>query len=98
MIADGGNGIRREPLDRPLVVAIEDSKEVIGQQQRIAGPVAQRKHVDPDLVQPIVQVLAKAPGRDHGGERSEERRVGKECVSTFCIRWSSYHYKKNNQK
>src|SRR3546814_12861785 len=44
------------------------------------------------------------PGRDHergagGAERhagrSEERRVGKECVSTCRSRWSPYHYKKN---
>src|SRR3546814_13996648 len=28
--------------------------------------------------------------------RSEERRVGKECVSTCRSRWSPYHYKKNN--
>src|SRR3546814_19632129 len=27
--------------------------------------------------------------------RSEERRVGKECVSTCRYRWSPYHYKKN---
>src|SRR3546814_14690480 len=27
--------------------------------------------------------------------RSEERRVGKECVSTCRSRWSLYHYKKN---
>src|SRR3546814_12095527 len=27
-------------------------------------------------------------------ERSEERRVGKECVSTGRSRWSPYHYKK----
>src|SRR3546814_17151121 len=26
--------------------------------------------------------------------RSEERRVGKECVSTCRARWSPYHYKK----
>src|SRR3546814_15814234 len=26
--------------------------------------------------------------------RSEERRVGKECVSTCSSRWSPYHYKK----
>src|SRR3546814_17966209 len=26
--------------------------------------------------------------------RSEERRVGQECVSTCKFRWSSYHYKK----
>src|SRR3546814_15061388 len=29
------------------------------------------------------------------GLRSEERRVGKECVSTCRSRWSPYHYKKN---
>src|SRR3546814_11687503 len=28
--------------------------------------------------------------------RSEERRVGKECVSTCRYRWSPYHKKKNN--
>src|SRR3546814_13826119 len=30
------------------------------------------------------------------GSRSEERRVGKECVSTCRSRWSPYHYKKKN--
>src|SRR3546814_3201810 len=28
---------------------------------------------------------------DEGPERSEERRVGKECVSTCRSRWSPYH-------
>src|SRR3546814_8502471 len=28
---------------------------------------------------------------DHGAARSEERRVGKECVSTCRSRWSPYH-------
>src|SRR3546814_14462878 len=30
--------------------------------------------------------------------RSEERRVGKECVSTCRSRWSPYHSKKKNKK
>src|SRR3546814_21034157 len=30
--------------------------------------------------------------------RSEERRVGKECVSTCRYRWSQYHKKKNKTK
>src|SRR3546814_14278822 len=30
--------------------------------------------------------------------RSEERRVGKECVSTCRSRWSPYHSKKKNTK
>src|SRR3546814_17274099 len=37
----------------------------------------------------------------HGGmpfRRSEERRVGKECVSTCRSRWSPYHYKKKKKK
>src|SRR3546814_15681208 len=32
------------------------------------------------------------------GLRSEERRVGKECVSTCRSRWSPYHLKKKKQK
>src|SRR3546814_14330330 len=30
--------------------------------------------------------------------RSEERRVGKECVSTCRSRWSPYHYKKKQMQ
>src|SRR3546814_16617174 len=30
--------------------------------------------------------------------RSEARRVGKECVSTFRSRWSRYHYKTKTRK
>src|SRR3546814_4408285 len=32
------------------------------------------------------------------GKRSEERRVGKECVSTCRSRWSPYHEKKKKRK
>src|SRR3546814_13899468 len=32
-----------------------------------------------------------------GGMRSEERRVGKECVRTCRSRWSPYHSKKTTQ-
>src|SRR3546814_6602559 len=32
-----------------------------------------------------------------GCRRSEERRVGKECVSTCRSRWSPYHSKKNTK-
>src|SRR3546814_12601522 len=37
----------------------------------------------PDVVRDILQRF-----------RSEERRVGKECVSTCSSRWSPYHYNK----
>src|SRR3546814_17158910 len=32
------------------------------------------------------------------GTRSEERRVGKECVRTCRYRWSPYHYKKKRSR
>src|SRR3546814_13267049 len=31
----------------------------------------------------------------HANEKSEERRVGKECVRTCVSRWSPYHSQKN---
>src|SRR3546814_11620106 len=34
---------------------------------------------------------------DRRRQRSEERRVGKECVSTCRFRWSPYNSKKKNQ-
>src|SRR3546814_17492056 len=48
-----------------------------------------------------LQRTSRGPG--HGctrqTSRSDERRVGKECVSTSRYRWSPYHYKtKNTQK
>src|SRR3546814_12094754 len=35
--------------------------------------------------------LALPAGLDFAAVRSEERRVGKECVSTYRSRWSPYH-------
>src|SRR3546814_19677632 len=41
----------------------------------------------------------RMPEFDPGGQfRSEERRVGKECVSTCRSRWSPYHSKQNKPK
>src|SRR3546814_18580108 len=51
-----------------------------------------------------VAALASTPSRarrlaySRRGSRSEERRVGKECVSTCRSRWSPYHKKKKNIK
>src|SRR3546814_7397956 len=36
-------------------------------------------------------VRGLSPQNEHGKSRSEERRVGKECVSTCRSRWSPYH-------
>src|SRR3546814_12439463 len=41
---------------------------------------------------------AAISGMALGWDRSEERRVGKECVSTCRSRWSPYHSQKKNIK
>src|SRR3546814_12120602 len=53
-----------------------------------------RLTVPADLVGEDLWLLAEDQGKFHlvgpDGERSEERRVGKECVSTGRSRWSPY--------
>src|SRR3546814_2695543 len=46
-------------------------------------------HANTDLDQQRSAFLGA--GRDQPAARSEERRVGKECVSTCRSRWSAYH-------
>src|SRR3546814_17699445 len=41
-------------------------------------------------------VLGHITRQNVAAKRSEERRVGKECVSTCRSRWSPYHSKKKN--
>src|SRR3546814_16027626 len=49
----------------------------------LSTPDVYRDVILPNVGRPVIPVL-----------RSEERRVGKECVSTCRSRWSPYHYKK----
>src|SRR3546814_12947183 len=68
--------------------------------QALALAKAERPHaIVLDVMMPGIDgfdVLAELRGTDHGRStavvmRSEERRVGKECVSTCRSRWSPYH-------
>src|SRR3546814_7857673 len=49
-----------------------------------------RQFRQPDAALSREQTDARSAGSDRQG-RSEERRVGKECVSTCRSRWSPYH-------
>src|SRR3546814_20846986 len=46
------------------------------------------------VVEPSADGTYLARGQNGGPHRSEERRVGQECVSTCRSRWSPYNYKK----
>src|SRR3546814_13111797 len=51
-------------------------------------------------VRAAVPILRDISGRGHAAivVRSEERRVGKECVGTCRSRWSPYHSKKKQEE
>src|SRR3546814_14473893 len=53
--------------------------------------------VKSDLMEELVR-LSEEGSRTEIEKRSEERRVGKECVSTCRSRWSPYHYKNTAYK
>src|SRR3546814_20473280 len=52
----------------------------------------------PALSMSIGRRDAEKQGYPPSRERSEERRVGKECVSTCRSRWSPYHEKQKKRK
>src|SRR3546814_13759341 len=84
-------GVNGDSYDRYLVRIAEmrESNRIIRQcvewLRNNPGPVI----VDNHKVAP--------PSREHMKTRSEERRVGKECVSTCRSRWSPYHKKKKDK-
>src|SRR3546814_14629550 len=52
-----------------------------------------RPDFDAESLRPLMN-RRRPPRLASPGPRSEERRVGKECVSTCRTRWSPYPYKK----
>src|SRR3546814_8731314 len=82
-ISDWSSDVCSSDLVEQLVVALE------GRGVAVAVPVG----LEGDLHD--LAVVGPAGGDALGAAgRSEERRVGKECVSTCRSRWSPYHYKK----
>src|SRR3546814_14496662 len=90
------------PTDPDVQPAMLGDRAAVGgaQQYRRGLRLDQRRPVDGlaggefregvDLgVDPLAEVDLAPPL--HRGGRSEERRVGKECVSTCRSRWSPYH-------
>src|SRR3546814_12251076 len=64
----------------------------------LAGDGDDRRDTGQDRDQDVAERVLAAHRTERGQraeQRSEERRVGKECVSTCRSRWSPYHYKKN---
>src|SRR3546814_7081160 len=79
-----------------LATAAETVQQRLGQDAARRVPGAQEQHVVGGLRHAsssslAPQAAAAMPKPPHTSGRSEERRVGKECVSTCRSRWSPYH-------
>src|SRR3546814_4924278 len=57
----------------------------------LAGRISMMIDTSSNFIEPVKQGKIKALGVTSRQRRSEERRVGKECVSTCRSRWSPYH-------
>src|SRR3546814_15879174 len=71
----------------------------------LGASVGFQKFVTPQLPRgtdirnlPVAKAPEQEERRSRFATRSEERRVGKECVSTSRSRWSQNHYKKKSKK
>src|SRR3546814_18214225 len=65
----------------------------------ISGEAREQQHADDADREAERARLHEHVDHHRDQDRSEERRVGKECVSTCRSRWSPYHYKnKKKQK
>src|SRR3546814_13351615 len=71
----------------PILPSLEETLQAWG--KRLYG-----RDIHPELVEVAqyrLALLARHCGSFSEALRSEERRVGKECVSTCRSRWSPYH-------
>src|SRR3546814_6801303 len=102
-VADAAPGQRTAPG-----IGLLDPRTAVAQRVRIAlgvgvGVLEEADEVPhPEMTEPehprvarLVDQLVDPAGLETGVQRSEERRVGKECVSTCRSRGLPYHYKKN---
>src|SRR3546814_4811551 len=88
---------RVHPPMRPVEIRVVDKE--VGKRAPRQPPPAVKAGVGVDARPPVrlpgMQREARRHRVDHGGgqrpARSEERRVGKECVSTCRSRWWPYH-------
>src|SRR3546814_17047053 len=99
---------RPRPESRPGRAGRRRSRHPLRRDARLrrARPGRRRRHRSRAL-EAARQTRVRRGGNGKGGttmtdtrprSRSEERRVGKECVSTCRSRWAPYHYKKKKKE
>src|SRR3546814_16293932 len=76
-------------LKIPVIIAADI---IHGHRTVFPVPLGEAASFEPDLAERTARVAAvEASAAGIDWTRSEERRVGKECISTCRSRWSPYH-------
>src|SRR3546814_12221228 len=86
-ISDWSSDVCSSDLDRDVVLSLSLQRrrdELLRPALRVSYTLVHNLFLEKVSAEQIPQMTI----------RSEERRVGKECVSTCRSRWSPYHYKK----
>src|SRR3546814_15921793 len=98
--------VDRDPLEKALVLKKEDERLYLYLKQVFQDERRVEKALTELFDRPAIALSRPLPdgfwlravsddgstlSKKGGDERSEERRVGKECVSTCRSRWSPYH-------
>src|SRR3546814_15827755 len=95
-ISDWSSDVCSSDLHETPAVVADAPKQIGGEIRAIAlfGDALTNAEAETFIVGPRHEVddaRHRVGAIDRGGARSEERRVGKECVSTCRFRWSPYH-------
>src|SRR3546814_1866375 len=92
-VKNGSLGTVQNVTAARMAVALDDGRAVafdLRDYAHVDHGYAATIHKAQGMTVDRAHVLA-TPGLDRHSARSEERRVGKECVSTCRSRWSPYH-------
>src|SRR3546814_13112242 len=86
-----------EPIKLGALLPFSGGLELFGNQAKLGLDLALTEINDAGgiLGRPVELIYEDNKTDPKTSVRSEERRVGKECVSTCRSRWSPSHYKKN---
>src|SRR3546814_15822248 len=93
-------GRKLEVADRRIVAAGQQVAAIVGEGDGVHVAVVLVEHkalLQPDEVPEPHGAVPAGRGGKAPVRRSEERRVGTECVRTSRSRWSPYHKKKKHK-
>src|SRR3546814_11620028 len=96
--ANSCGGVMGKMIDAQSIVVASTATQWYGHEAKILRYVLRHSIVLACLVGLLIMLQAYVWPFTLMFPRSEERRVGKECVSTCRSRWSPYHEKKKPRK